>query len=98
MSRLKLTIDIKEPIELSTLRDIKTAILEALEEERAIILQNAQNRAWSRVLEILHGEAKQRFADKTDRIKMLELGMAKMTTTVEGLASEIRASNSKTRS
>jgi hypothetical protein len=39
-----------------------------------------------------------RFADETDHIKMLELGMAKMTTTVEGLASEIRASNSKTRS
>jgi hypothetical protein len=50
------------------------------------------------VLGILHGEAKQRFADETDHIKMLKLGMAKVTTTVEGLASEITASNSKTRS
>jgi hypothetical protein len=33
------------------------------------------------------------YADKTDRIKMLEIGMAKMTTTVEGLATEIRAGN-----
>jgi hypothetical protein len=61
MSRLNLTIDIEEPIELSTPRDIKKAILEALEEERAIILQNPQNRVWLKVLEILHGEAKQRF-------------------------------------
>jgi hypothetical protein len=56
-----LTIDIAEPIELSTPRDIKIAISEALEEERAIILQDPQNRVWSKVLEILHGEAKQRF-------------------------------------
>jgi hypothetical protein len=46
---------------LSTPRDIKIAISEALEEERAIILQDPQNRVWSKVLEILHGEAKQRF-------------------------------------
>jgi hypothetical protein len=44
MSRLNLTIDIEEPIELPTPRDIKIAILEALEEERAIILQDPQNR------------------------------------------------------
>jgi hypothetical protein len=36
------------------------------------------------------------YAEETDRIKMLEIGMAKMTT-VEGLATEIRAGNSKTR-
>jgi hypothetical protein len=56
-----LRIDIAEPIELSTPRDIKGAISEALEEERAIILQDPQNRVWSKVLEILHGEAKHRF-------------------------------------
>jgi hypothetical protein len=35
------------------------------------------------------------YADEMDRIKMLKIGMAKMTTTVEGLATEIRAGNSK---
>jgi poly(A) polymerase Pap1 len=61
MPRPNLTIDIAEPIELSTPRDIRIAISEALEEERAIILQDPQNRVWSKVLEILHGVAKQRF-------------------------------------
>jgi hypothetical protein len=43
MSGSNLTIVITEPIELSTPRDIKTEILEVLEEERAIILEDSQN-------------------------------------------------------
>jgi hypothetical protein len=59
--RTRLTINLQHSIELSTPRNIKLAVLEALEEERAIILQEPQNREWSKVLKILHGEAKQRF-------------------------------------
>jgi hypothetical protein len=59
--RTRLTINLQDPIELSTPKNIKLAVSEALEEERAIILQEPQNKKWSKVLEILHGEAKQRF-------------------------------------
>jgi hypothetical protein len=59
--RTCLTINLQDPIELLTPRNIKLAVSEALDEERAIILQEPQNREWSKVLEILHDEAKQIF-------------------------------------
>jgi hypothetical protein len=44
MSRSNLTVVMAEPTELPTPRDIKTAILEVLEEERTVILEVSQNK------------------------------------------------------
>ena len=64
-----LTVDFDEPIELSSPKDIQSAITEALEEEREVIAEESLTRNWSRVREILHGAAKQRFFNRvTERL------------------------------
>lgn len=56
-----LSICFEGPIELSSPKEIQTAITEALEEELEVIAEQSLTRNWSQVREILHGAAKQRF-------------------------------------
>jgi hypothetical protein len=64
MPGAKLTINLEDPIELSSPEEINRAITDALEEERTVILEEFGTQAWSEVQAILHGVAKQRFFNR----------------------------------
>ena len=57
-------INIDDPVELMTPEGIQAAITEALEEERAVILEEHATERWSEVKAILEGEGRHRFFNR----------------------------------
>ena len=70
-------INIDDPVELMTPEGIQAAITEALEEERAVILEEHATERWSEVKAILEGEGRHHFFNRV---------LTKLSSTLRGKA------------